>query len=421
MKMKNVFTKYIAMVITVVVVLGVLPGAVPAYANSKISELENEKEALSDQKQGIETEKNESQKIIDDLENQKASVETKVKELDGEITTLIEEISSTEHKIDQKSQEIMQLEEDIKILEERIQERDQLLKERAKTLQVTGGNISYFQVLLGAESFADFLSRATAVTTLIEADNSILEEHERDQKDLHEKKELVVVQKEELETLKTQLEGQKASVQQKKAKEEEMLAQLELEVKRQSEYIMSLEEEQRVIANQEAAIQKAIQLEQQRIEEEKRRPEEARKAAEAASAPAISVNSGFIRPTSGVVTSNFGYRWGSMHYGTDFGVSTGTPVYAAASGVVSNSYYSTSYGNVIFITHSINGQIFETVYAHLSSRGVSVGDVVSQGQYIGASGNTGQSTGPHLHLELHRGRWNGSKSNAVNSRNYIAF
>jgi murein DD-endopeptidase MepM/ murein hydrolase activator NlpD len=66
------------------------------------------------------------------------------------------------------------------------------------------------------------------------------------------------------------------------------------------------------------------------------------------------------------------------------------------------------------IAHSINGQTYTTVYAHMSSRSVGDGAVVSKGQQIGYMGNTGDSYGQHLHFELHRGPWNAAKSNAIN-------
>lgn len=88
------------------------------------------------------------------------------------------------------------------------------------------------------------------------------------------------------------------------------------------------------------------------------------------------------------------------HNGVDYGMPVGSPLYAAASGVViisKSSGYNGGYGKYIVIQHP-NGT--QTVYGHMSNPAVSVGQSVSQGQYIGASGNTGKSTGPHLHLEV---------------------
>ncbi|MDI5791069.1 M23 family metallopeptidase [Bacillus licheniformis] len=94
-------------------------------------------------------------------------------------------------------------------------------------------------------------------------------------------------------------------------------------------------------------------------------------------------------------------------------------MYAAAAGTVYNAHYSSSYGNVVFITHNINGQTYQTVYAHMSSIKVQTGQRVEQGQVIGTMGNTGQSYGQHLHFEIHKGLWNNAKSNAVDPANYI--
>ncbi|MFE6467095.1 peptidoglycan DD-metalloendopeptidase family protein, partial [Bacillus subtilis] len=130
--------------------------------------------------------------------------------------------------------------------------------------------------------------------------------------------------------------------------------------------------------------------------------------------------SGFIKPAPGVLTSNFGARWGTTHFGVDIAqAGSDVPIYAAASGTVYSSRYSSSYGNVIFITHNINGQTYQTVYAHMSSRKVQTGDRVEQGQRIGTMGNTGESQGQHLHFEIHKGLWNAAKTNAVDPTPYI--
>jgi murein DD-endopeptidase MepM/ murein hydrolase activator NlpD len=127
------------------------------------------------------------------------------------------------------------------------------------------------------------------------------------------------------------------------------------------------------------------------------------------------VSSGdFTRPAMGAITSGFGKRDSGMHYGIDIAKPGTVPVVAAADGVVSRSYLSTTYGNCIMIVHNINGVQYETVYAHLRNRAVSEGKTVKKGEFLGYMGNTGRSTGQHLHFEVHKGRWNISKSNAIN-------
>jgi murein DD-endopeptidase MepM/ murein hydrolase activator NlpD len=104
-----------------------------------------------------------------------------------------------------------------------------------------------------------------------------------------------------------------------------------------------------------------------------------------------------IWPLSGPVTSGFGYRWGALHAGVDIAVPIGTPIRAADAGRVAIAGWVGGYGNYTCIQHA---GTMSTCYGHQNSIGVSVGQSVSQGQVIGASGNTGHSTGPHLHFEV---------------------
>ncbi len=137
----------------------------------------------------------------------------------------------------------------------------------------------------------------------------------------------------------------------------------------------------------------------------------------------------FIWPTNTKrVTSPYGPRkhpitgkTQSMHHGLDIAEGGTRPIYAAAAGVVSRSYLSTSYGETVFIRHDINGIAWETVYAHMrsGSRKVKVGDRVKQGQTIGIMGSTGQSTGQHLHFELHKGFWDINKTKSVDPQKYL--
>ena len=109
-----------------------------------------------------------------------------------------------------------------------------------------------------------------------------------------------------------------------------------------------------------------------------------------------------IKPVSGgTVTSRFGARDGrrTAHKGVDIACAGGTPVAAADEGVCITAEYRNDYGNLIIIDHQ-NG--YKTYYAHLSSIGVAVGDVIEKGQIIGETGSTGISTGPHIHFEVRK-------------------
>ena len=107
--------------------------------------------------------------------------------------------------------------------------------------------------------------------------------------------------------------------------------------------------------------------------------------------------SGFVWPVQGVLTSYYGWRWGRMHEGIDIAVPNGTPVVASAAGTVIVAGWTGGYGNLVVIDH---GGGIATAYAHNTSVAVGSGQQVAQGQLIAYSGNTGNSTGPHVHFEV---------------------
>jgi murein DD-endopeptidase MepM/ murein hydrolase activator NlpD len=116
----------------------------------------------------------------------------------------------------------------------------------------------------------------------------------------------------------------------------------------------------------------------------------------------------FIYPMNGTFTSPFGMRWGRLHAGIDIAAPIGTPIRAVDGGRVAIAGSVSGYGNYTCVQHSNS---LSTCYAHQSSIGVKVGQTVSKGQVIGLCGNTGRSTGPHLHFEV---RVNGNPQNPMN-------
>lgn len=126
---------------------------------------------------------------------------------------------------------------------------------------------------------------------------------------------------------------------------------------------------------------------------------EALRQREAIVSPSGKLLRNFSWPTTGRISSRFGERWGRMHYGLDIAVPTGTPIRAAAAGTVTYASSMGTYGILVMIDH---GHGVETRYAHLSRVAVRVGQRVSRGEIVAYSGNTGNSTGPHLHFEIRR-------------------
>ncbi|MGY5884794.1 M23 family metallopeptidase [Modestobacter lacusdianchii] len=112
----------------------------------------------------------------------------------------------------------------------------------------------------------------------------------------------------------------------------------------------------------------------------------------------------FVVPTDGRLTTCFCQRWGTMHWGLDLAAPLGTPILAAADGVVLRAGPASGYGNAVYIQDA-DGNV--QIYGHMKYYSVSAGDVVSAGEQIAKVGNQGQSTGPHLHFEIHSGGMNG--------------
>jgi murein DD-endopeptidase MepM/ murein hydrolase activator NlpD len=128
------------------------------------------------------------------------------------------------------------------------------------------------------------------------------------------------------------------------------------------------------------------------------RRQAAEQAAQAVSQ--LSVTAGAIAPTNGRVSSCYGSRWGTMHYGVDIAAPIGTPVYAPEAGVVLQAGPASGFGLAVYVQHA-GGSI--TVYGHVNQFFVTPGQTVTAGQQIAEVGNRGQSTGPHLHFEVHDG------------------
>jgi murein DD-endopeptidase MepM/ murein hydrolase activator NlpD len=135
----------------------------------------------------------------------------------------------------------------------------------------------------------------------------------------------------------------------------------------------------------------------------------ARAEAEAAAAEAARPKA--VLPVDGArLTSGYGSRWGTFHYGIDLAAPMRTPEYAAADGVVLRAGSASGFGLAVYILHD-NGDV--TVYGHMDSILVDPGQYVEAGETIALLGNRGQSTGPHLHFEVHRGGEDGERINPV--------
>ena len=456
----------------------------PSTNAETLSELEKKQQETEQKKSELDSGINEKSNAISENQTKLTGIMTKITELDNKIKETEFKITAVQEEIDQTKSEIDELKKSIEELEEKIDERTELLKERARAIQMSGGSVDYIDVLLGANSFIDFIDRFSAVNTLIEADREIMLQQAQD-------KELLAEQKAEVETKltaqrerQTELQELQNSLASQKSEQNGLVKELtaeqnrlasaksELENRFEEEIEISVDLEKQIVAEQarlaelariaeeerqrklaaeeERQLQAAAEAEKQRQATAKKEAEEERAAADrkatiaskntddanassiirpvekpesSYTAPVATTSSPFIRPAAGRHTSGFGGRdigdGAETHLGYDIANVTNTPIVAAAEGFVSYAGVMGGYGNVVIVTHSINGQTHATVYAHMNSINVSVGQSVSQGQQVGGMGNTGRSTGTHLHFEVHVGPWNGARSNAVNPAQYI--
>ena len=411
----------------------------PSALANTLNDLKGQQKELEQKKESINSNIKETEGKINQNESKLDQIMAQIQELDKEIVDTEKNISNVLNEIKLTTDEIEKLKASIVELERKIKERDKLLKERIRAVQVSGGSVSYLDVLLGANSFIDFIDRLSAVNTLMEADRSILEKQADDKKQLEEQKGSLEKKLKEQEESKNKLVNLKASLDKQKASKGTLVDQLEAEQAKLQKEKQVMETDYEEILNLSTDIQNKIIVEQKRIaeiarkaaEEKKRKAAKERKRQQSASGSSVvipEVSSGeWTKPTNGRFTSGYGYRIhpiygkGKMHYGVDLANSTGTAIVSAADGVVSYASPLSTYGNLIMVTHSIDGQTFTSLYAHLSSIKVKVGQEVSKGQLIGGMGATGNVTGTHLHFEIHTGTWEGMTKNSVNPLRYISL
>lgn len=402
--MKKMYLKVVSILVIATVILNTVS---ISYAASSISSQKNELnqkiQETKDNLNEVNSQKEESQDKVNNLSSQIDSYESKINSLKSEIETKTNEVNELQKKLDE--------------LEAEREKNQSLLDERLVTLYESG-EVSYLDMLLSSTDLTDFISSYYMIETLTAADKELIQNLENDKKEIADTQEKVNNSLGEIEKNKTELE----SVQQElsKAKNEEQTKvdklteqshDLENDVEEYEKKMKELDAKEKA---QEAALQK-------KYEEAKKKAEQGNSSgsiSNSGSSSGGSVSSkGFIRPVkTGKITAGMYYSSGKYHGAVDFGVSVGTPVYAAADGIVVTSTWggSDSYGYYIKIKH-YNG--LYTLYAHGSSLVAKVGQEVKQGQLIMYSGNTGNSTGPHLHFEVRVAP--GGYNNRVNPLNYL--
>ena len=376
---------------TVTLVASLLCGSImmatPYWYQAQDEDLTNQLSNIQQQLTNEANKKSEAEKTIGTVYEQLHAIQI---ELDT-ATADLKQVQADRIRLDQ---DITKTEAELKAAQERLQSREKVFYKRVRDIYING-RLSYLDVVVGSKDFSDFANRMEMLKRILQADMELINN--------------IKTEREEIASKKAKLEADRAKV-------------LELE---------KVAQEKQTIINQKKAERQAVL---ERAMNDRDTAERAynelmassasitamlqQRAAERAAAAAAASQGGsgggatttwvqgtgqLAAPVNAPITSDFGWRihpiYGTsrLHAGTDFGVDEGTPVHAADGGVVVEAGWISGYGYTVIIDH---GNGMSTLYAHNSDVAVSPGQTVSKGQVVSYSGNTGGSTGPHLHFEV---------------------
>lgn len=339
----------------------------------------------------------ETQEKLNQLEGQKNAAEQEKNALAGQLETVMAEMEETEKKIREKEEELTRKEEELYVAQVKENEQYESMKKRIRYMY-ENGNIQFIEILFQSKDIGDFLNKAEYITAISEYDREQLNAFRRIVKEVKEQEEYLEKEYADLGKLQDDLINKQKSVQQ-------MLASKDNEINS-------------LASQMSETTQKLDQLKKAAEEAERKRQEAANGYSDAAGPSYIKGNGTFTHPCPGYsrISSYFGPRKAPIagastnHKGMDFAAPTGTPIYAAADGTVTTARYSGNAGNLVIINH---GNGLQTYYMHCHKIFVKAGQKVQKGQNIAQVGNTGNSTGPHLHFQVMSG------GKAVNPLNYL--
>jgi murein DD-endopeptidase MepM/ murein hydrolase activator NlpD len=360
-----VFILSLALVFTINSPINALPKNIDDEVNAAQQELEN------------------ASALVREVAAELAEIRKKLPIAEAALKKARAELAVAQEKDRQAAEKLAELESQLEITQKTYDQTRSFVADVARTIY-QDGPLATLEIILGATDPNDFSQKLMAMQTYIGNQNAKIEQ---------------------LETIKAQLETEQAAVAaQKVILEQEKAAALEAAKRAKA----AEEEVLRLIAKQKAALAKAeSEREATRKRYEQLRAEQIRlqQLARLRAGLGGSIPGELYWPVQGARLSQnvgprrhpvFGYR--SCHTGMDLAAGTGTPIGAAATGIVTAVTTLRAYGRVIVIAH--NGGL-STMYAHLSRFNVSVGQGVAVGDTIGFVGSSGWSTGPHLHFEVH--------------------
>ena len=353
------------------------------------------KQEVNSQMDRVRTELEASKRKLLDLSAMKNSLREQIAQVETEIRDLEKLTADLEQAIDLINYQIAYKEEEIKALQSQMVEilREIQIQQRTTPLELVLTSRSLGEAISRVYNLSSLQVRAEEIRQDIVKAKQELEDNkaklEESRKALQESKALAASRKSELELLLVQTQGEEAKYQQ---------------------WLQTLQDQE-----------KQLKAKQQQIEREMREEEARNTPPRTSSNPPANppapgncwfedggyISASLIRPAQGAITGTFGcppsrYIPGLHHDGIDIANAIGTPIYATAAGIVERKgFEADGFGYFVMLRHNINGERFYSIYAHLAGPSPkAVGEFVNQGDVIGSMGNTGRSTGPHLHFGL---------------------
>jgi murein DD-endopeptidase MepM/ murein hydrolase activator NlpD len=371
----------IAVLLAAAMIIAVIPAS--AFA-ADIDDYQDELDALSAKYDELEAQQKAIQAEIDKAKTEKEKTVAQKQQIDAQISSVRSQISLLSDKITLLEGNIADQEQALADKQAEIDENYELLKKRLRVMYSTG-NASVLGLVLGADSFTEFLSRAQVASRVAKHDQELISTMREEFAAIEEIKEGIEASKAEVESAKDQQAVKQTQLASQLAETQDMISDLE---QMEAEYLAN-----------KAEIDKAMEEAQAEID-----------AIYAQLDPTDDVYEGgqLLWPAvkgSTYISCDYGWRFSGtdFHTGIDLtgGGIYGQPILAAASGTViySQTTYTAGkgYGIYLMIDH---GSGISTLYGHCSALAVTTGDTVTRGQVIAYVGSTGWSTGPHLHFEV---------------------
>ena len=381
----------ISMILAVVLVLGAVPFSASA-ASSK--EIQNQINDLKSKKAELQKEIDAIQRDYDANFSEMEALVAEKNTIDQEMTLISSKIEATNEEIIAYSQLIADTQEELETAQEELRALSEAHRERVRIMEEEG-KLTYWEVIFEASTFTDLLDRLNMIEEINAADRRRIEQM-RIAADIVSATQMNLTnEKQALETVRVELAAEEEILAEKSLQYYDVL--YELEQKADAFEVLIAESE---ILQEELMVE--IAAKEKDLKQAKYDEYLARLALQGDNPPS---NATWVRPVSNYrLTSAFGMRKHPvlkvtrMHNGVDMACAAGTPIYATRAGTVTTaSYQASGAGNYVSINH-LDG--FSSIYMHMTHYVVSKGQNVAQGQLIGYVGNTGISTGDHLHFGI---------------------